>query len=63
MERKRDKARYCLRFATTPMEEDWDNFKLPDPLFPLYYVLRPFRVGRWFPRWVWQRIRGTTPAI
>jgi hypothetical protein len=63
MERKRDKARYCLRFATTPMEEDWDNFKLPDPLFPLYYVLRPFRVGRWFPRWVWQRIRGTTPVI
>jgi len=63
MERKRDKARYCLRFATTPMEEDWDNFKVPDPLFPIYYVLRPFRLGRWLPRWVWQRIRGTTPAL
>jgi len=63
MERLRDKARYCLRFATTPMEEDWDNLKLPDPLFPLYYILRPMRVGRWFPRWVWQRLRGTTPAV
>ena len=63
MERLRDKARYCLRFATTPMEEDWDNLKLPDSLFPLYYILRPMRVGRWFPRWVWQRLRGTTPAV
>jgi len=63
MERTSDKGRYIFRFLTTPMEEDWDNLKLPDPLFPLYYVLRPFRVGRWFPRWVWQRVRGTTPAV
>ena len=63
MERLRDKARYCFRFVTTPMEEDWDNLKLPDPLFPLYYLLRPLRVGRWFPRWIWQRLRGTTPVV
>ncbi|HSP54534.1 MAG TPA: nucleotidyltransferase family protein, partial [Dehalococcoidia bacterium] len=63
MERTRDKLRYCIRFLTTPMEEDWDNLALPDALFPLYYVLRPFRVGRWFPRWVWQHLRGITPAV
>jgi hypothetical protein len=32
-------------------EEDWRNWRLPDPLLPLYYVLRPFtllwrRLGR-----------------
>lgn len=40
-----DKLRYCLR-ATIPNVEDWKLLALPDFLFPLYYLLRPVRLGR-----------------
>lgn len=63
MERLRDKARYWFRFVTTPTEEEFEVLSLPDWLFPLYYLLRPLRMGRWFSRWVWRRMRGWKPAL
>jgi len=33
------------RRALTPTLEDWDAMPLPAPLFPLYYLTRPFRLG------------------
>lgn len=41
-----DGARYCLRLATTPTEEDWSPARLPGLLTPLYSVLRPVRLLR-----------------
>jgi len=41
-----DGARYCLRLATTPAEEDWSYFRLPRVLASLYVVLRPLRLVR-----------------
>ena len=40
-----DKLRYCIR-ALIPNVEDWKLLPLPSFLFPLYYVLRPIRLGR-----------------
>ena len=47
-ERLRDKLRYCVQRPTTLTAGDWALLRLPDALFPLYYVLRPLRlyVGR-----------------
>lgn len=54
-ERSRDRMRlrlyYCrryLRLAVTPNERDRAIVPLPDFLFSLYYVLRPFRLGKEF---------------
>ncbi len=48
MERPRDKVRYCVRQATTPILKDWALRPLPAHLFPLYRVLRPIRlVGKY----------------
>jgi hypothetical protein len=44
-ERFRDKVLYSTRTALTPTPEDWEFLTLPQPLFPLYYVLRPLRIG------------------
>ncbi len=44
-ERLVDKLRYCVR-ATIPNVEDWKLLPLPGFLFPLYYALRPIRLGR-----------------
>lgn len=44
-ERKRDKLKSCFRFVTTPRRYDWLAVSLPDPLFFLYYVLRPLRLA------------------
>jgi hypothetical protein len=44
-ERKRDKVRSCFRLVTTPRRYDWLAVSLPDPLFFLYYVLRPLRLA------------------
>jgi hypothetical protein len=47
-ERLRDKFRYCVQRPTTLTAGDWALLRLPDALFPLYYLLRPIRlyVGR-----------------
>ncbi len=43
-EHLRDKIRYCLLLALTPNLSDWNALRLPSPLFPLHYLLRPFRI-------------------
>jgi hypothetical protein len=47
-ERLRDKLRYYVHRPTTLTAGDWALLRLPDALFPLYYLLRPIRlyVGR-----------------
>ena len=42
--RSRERWRDRVRLLATPNEGDWDCFPLPAPLYPLYYVLRPFRL-------------------
>jgi len=44
-ERWRDRLRYCARVALTPTPGDWAWLRLPDALYPLYYVLRPIRLA------------------
>jgi hypothetical protein len=39
-----ERARYVARWLFGPTPEDWRAVHLPDPLFPLYRVLRPFRL-------------------
>ena len=43
-ERLEDKVRYCVLLAATPTPGDWAAVALPPALFPLYYLLRPFRL-------------------
>ena len=43
-ERRADRVRYVLRLAFTPTVGDWQAVALPSWLFPLYYLLRPFRL-------------------
>ena len=43
-ERLREKLSFSLRFATTTNPADWAFVRLPDPLFFLYYLLRPLRL-------------------
>ncbi len=43
-ENKKDKLRYIFFRILTPHGEDWRFITLPDALFRLYYVIRPFRL-------------------
>lgn len=43
-ERWRDKVLYVARLALTPGYSDWHARTLPDCLYPIYYVTRPFRL-------------------
>jgi hypothetical protein len=45
LERPGHRIRYVLHGALAPSREDWDVVRLPAPLFPLYLVLRPFRLA------------------
>ncbi|HEX6909048.1 MAG TPA: nucleotidyltransferase family protein [Longimicrobium sp.] len=40
-----DRARYAARWLFLPSPEDWAWVRLPDPLAPLYRVLRPLRLA------------------
>ncbi len=40
-----DRVRYLFRFAFTPTPGDWMSVSLPDALFPLYRVVRWFRLA------------------
>jgi len=52
-ERWRDRARYFVLTLMTPDEEDWMSLRLPDQLWPLYYVLRPIRlIGKYGQRYL-----------
>ena len=43
-ERMQDRVCYCFRLAVTTTPGDWALVRLPAPLFPLYYFLRPIRL-------------------
>ncbi len=45
-DRRRDGASYLVRTFVTPLAWDWELLKvrLPDSLYPLYYLLRPLRL-------------------
>jgi hypothetical protein len=46
-ERLRDRVRFIRRLAFTPSQSEWSMIRVPAPLFPLYYVVRLFRlIGR-----------------
>ena len=54
-ERWQDRVRYCVRLAVTTTPGDWASVRLPAALFPVYYLLRPFRlVGQYAPG-LWRR--------
>lgn len=40
-----DRVRYAARWLFAPSPEDWAWVRLPDPLAPLYRVLRPLRLA------------------
>jgi len=44
-EHLRDKIQYCLRLATGITPGDWTFFPLANSLFPIYYLIRPFRLA------------------
>jgi hypothetical protein len=44
-ERGRDQARFLLRLAFTPGPGEWAVIRLPGALFPLYRIVRMFRLG------------------
>jgi len=59
-ERLADKIRYGLDLGLTPTVGDWQYVSLPDSLFPLYYLIRPFRlVLQYGPRLFKQIIKGS----
>jgi hypothetical protein len=39
-----DRVRYFFGRAFIPAFEDWGWVSLPDSLYPLYYLIRPFRL-------------------
>ena len=45
-ERPSDKFRYLARRLFTPTMNDWSVVKLPPMLYPLYRLVRPFRLAR-----------------
>ena len=44
-ERWRDRASFLWRLCVTPGAGDWSAIHLPGPLFPLYRVVRVFRLA------------------
>jgi Uncharacterised nucleotidyltransferase len=45
-ERTTDKLRFAFRLLFTPSVGEWSVVRLPEPLFPLYRVVRFFRLSR-----------------
>jgi len=55
-----DKIRYGLDLGLTPNLGDWQSVSLPDSLYPLYYLIRPFRlILQCGPRLFKQIIKGS----
>jgi len=38
------RIKYLCYFAFTPTPQDWKFIKLPGCMYPLYYLIRPFRL-------------------
>lgn len=45
-ERTSDRLRFLSRLIFTPGPTEWSRVQLPAPLFPLYHVVRFYRLGR-----------------
>jgi hypothetical protein len=45
-ERALDKLRFVFRLASTPSVGEWEAVRFPQPLFPLYRVVRLVRLAR-----------------
>jgi len=45
-ERWQDRMRFAWRLALTPSVGEWSVIRLPDSLFPLYRIVRCFRLGK-----------------
>jgi len=43
-ERRRDRTSFAWRLGVTPSVGEWSAIRLPGPLFPLYRVVRMFRL-------------------
>jgi hypothetical protein len=44
-ERRQDRARFLWRLASTPGIGEWQSMKLPRPMFPLYRLVRMWRLA------------------
>ena len=44
-ENRRDRVRFLSRLALTPGPNEWAALRLPDALFPLYRLVRLWRLG------------------
>jgi len=54
-----DRVRYFFGRSFVPAFEDWQFVSLPDSLFPLYYLIRPFRLTlQYGPRLFKKMIKG-----
>lgn len=53
-DRVRDSFYMALRLVT-PTAEEWNRLRLPDLLFPFYYLFRPLRLAWSFLEWVLRR--------
>lgn len=54
-DRVTDRIRFAFGYLTTPTEDYWYGPRLPDRLFPLYRVYRPFRLAG---QYLAARVRG-----
>ncbi len=46
IERRSDRLRFVLSLGLQPTMGDYAMVRFPQALYPLYYVVRPFRVAR-----------------
>ena len=54
-ERLRDRVRFLWRLIFTPSAGEWDTVRPPTWLFPLYRVVRIYRLSGRLLRYLWQR--------
>ncbi|HEX5873535.1 MAG TPA: nucleotidyltransferase family protein [Pyrinomonadaceae bacterium] len=58
MDRKRDALISALRAIFVPTFTDWQAVKLPAPLHPLYYAVRPLRLSKVYGSSLLRRVTG-----
>ena len=44
----------ALRYFLQPTSADWESLRIPDSLFPVYYLARPARL-------IWSGVRAPSP--
>lgn len=48
-----DRIKFFLRLVLSPVNEDFTAVRLPDALFPLYYLIRPARLMKTYKKALW----------